>query len=265
MYLPKVSVVTVVFNGLANIEPTIQSIIGQNYSNFEYIVIDGSSSDGTLEIIKKYELSINYFISEKDNGIYDAMNKGIDACTGDWVIFMNCGDLFFDNNVLTAIFTLPIKNEIMLICGGAHVRSEWGDFYINPRIESQIWKSFVHQSMFTRIEINREYKFNLRFKAASDFDFVYTLFSKGYKTISVDNVVSDILYISSGFSSVNEVLSKKEVLNSIVLHRNKFAFFHKHYLYHYFAYIRKLISIKVKKTFPKLITFIRKSRDINYG
>ncbi len=86
--LPLVTVITVVLNGMGYLEKTIQSVINQTYPNVEYIIIDGGSTDGTLDIIKKYEDQISYWVSEQDNGIYDAMNKGIDVATGDYIQFL---------------------------------------------------------------------------------------------------------------------------------------------------------------------------------
>jgi glycosyltransferase involved in cell wall biosynthesis len=90
---PLITVVTVVFNDVAHIEGTVLSIINQNYSNIDYIVIDGGSTDGTVNVIKKYESRIDYWVSEKDNGIYDAMNKGILNARGEYLIFINSADL----------------------------------------------------------------------------------------------------------------------------------------------------------------------------
>ena len=90
---PLISIITVVMNGAQFLENTILSVIEQNYDNIEYIVVDGGSSDKTLKIIKKYEHIIDYWISENDNGIYDAMNKGLNLSRGEWINFMNAGDL----------------------------------------------------------------------------------------------------------------------------------------------------------------------------
>ena len=88
----KVSIVTVSFNCVSSIEDTILSVVNQKYKEKEFVIIDGGSTDGTLDVIKKYDKQINYWVSEKDAGIYDAMNKGIKASNGDWIIFMNSGD-----------------------------------------------------------------------------------------------------------------------------------------------------------------------------
>jgi glycosyltransferase involved in cell wall biosynthesis len=101
---PVVSVITIVYNGGDLLEGTIKSVLKQDSSHLEYIIIDGGSKDQTLDIIKKYSDQIDFWISEPDRGIYDAMNKGLNAATGDYVWFMNAGDHIHGENVLTSIF-----------------------------------------------------------------------------------------------------------------------------------------------------------------
>jgi glycosyltransferase involved in cell wall biosynthesis len=103
--LPVVSIITVVFNGLSLIEKTIKSVISQTWPNIEYIVIDGGSTDGTVEILRLYDHQMSYWISEPDKGIYDAMNKGLAAATGDYVWFMNAGDLIYSPETTEKIFS----------------------------------------------------------------------------------------------------------------------------------------------------------------
>src|SRR5699024_3500796 len=97
--------ITVVFNNAKDIEYTIQSVLNQSYEHVEYIIVDGLSTDGTLDILNKYRAQIDILISEKDKGIYDAMNKGLEQATGGYVLFLNSGDAFYDKNTLSAIFT----------------------------------------------------------------------------------------------------------------------------------------------------------------
>ena len=99
MSLPKVSIITVVFNGAQYIEQTIKSVINQDYNNIEYIIIDGGSTDGTQEIIKKYEKDIAFWISEKDTGIYSAMNKGWRKSTGDIIAMLNADDYYLEGAI----------------------------------------------------------------------------------------------------------------------------------------------------------------------
>jgi glycosyltransferase involved in cell wall biosynthesis len=96
----KISIITISYNSAETIEDTIKSVISQTYSNVEYIIIDGASKDGTLEIIKKYGSQVTILVSEKDKGIYDAMNKGVERATGDIIGILNSDDFYADNNVL---------------------------------------------------------------------------------------------------------------------------------------------------------------------
>ncbi|RXE60893.1 glycosyltransferase, partial [Muribaculaceae bacterium Isolate-001 (NCI)] len=100
----KITVVTVCYNAVKEIEKTIQSVISQTYDNVEYIIVDGGSTDGTLDIIRKYSSRITRWVSEPDKGIFDAMNKSAHMATGEYINFMNAGDLFFDEKVLSDIF-----------------------------------------------------------------------------------------------------------------------------------------------------------------
>ncbi len=114
VYLPLISIITVVFNGAKHLEETILSILNQSYPNIEYIIIDGGSTDGTLDIIKKYENYIDYWISEPDNGIYDAMNKGISISNGSIIGLLNSGDMYnYDTLKKIVINSKNISNEII--------------------------------------------------------------------------------------------------------------------------------------------------------
>ncbi len=107
---PLMSIITVVFNGEKFLEQTIQSVINQTYKNIEYIIIDGGSTDGTLDIIKKYKDKIDYWASEKDEGIYDAMNKGIKVAKGKYLAFINADD-WYEDNALNHVFSAYSQNQ----------------------------------------------------------------------------------------------------------------------------------------------------------
>ena len=111
MQRPTFSIITITFNAVHWIEQTILNVLGQSYPNIEYIIIDGGSTDGTVDIIKRYESSITYWVSEPDKGIYDAMNKGLKQATGDYVWFVNAGDSLSSLGILQEIVSLIQKKK----------------------------------------------------------------------------------------------------------------------------------------------------------
>ena len=100
----KISIVTVVFNDKKGLEKTIKNVSSQTYNNIEYIIIDGGSTDGTVDVIKKYESKISHWISEPDESHFDATNKGVDLATGQWINIMNAGDVFYSNDIVKEVF-----------------------------------------------------------------------------------------------------------------------------------------------------------------
>lgn len=142
---PLISVITVVFNNEAHLEATILSVIEQSYDNLEYIIIDGGSSDGTLDIIKKYEDRIDYWVSEDDRGLYDAMNKAINASGGSWLNFLNSGDLYADKHVIAKTLMLSSQDKDAIYSD--HYRYNPGDSSLK-KIECDSRNLyFSHQSM----------------------------------------------------------------------------------------------------------------------
>ncbi len=176
--IPKISIITVVFNAESTIEKTIQSVINQTYTNTEYIIIDGASKDETVKKIKKYEKNVSYFTSEHDKGLYDAMNKGIKASTGDYIWFINSGDEIFDNNTISQIFSN--KTNFADVYYGETVMIDNDGKEIGMRRlktpEKLTWRSFIngmlvsHQSIIIKRDIVDLYDTNYRYSA--DFDWV---------------------------------------------------------------------------------------------
>ena len=196
----KVSIVTVVFNAVDLILPTVLSVINQEYDNFEYIVVDGGSSDGTVELLGAYDDKISTVISEKDDGIYHAMNKGIDLATGEWVIFMNAGDMFYNSKVLADIFNKPVREDFIY---GDYIWINVEDGcgrYVKSRPLDLMWQriSFSHQSLFSRLSLLKETKFNLKYTVVSDYESYFSHYIKGYRFLYVPFAISKV--ISGGMS-----------------------------------------------------------------
>lgn len=188
---PLISVVTVSYNAVATIEQTILSVINQIYSNLEYVIIDGGSTDGTVDIIKKYADRIAYWVSEPDEGIYDAMNKGVSCATGDWVNFMNSGDEFYDEAVLEEVFARDLSSY-SVVFGKTVVKQKWGTYVVIPdRISVlQYRMPFYHQSTFVRLSCLQQFPFDLNYKITADYNVFHTLYDKKFVFYYHNGIVS---------------------------------------------------------------------------
>lgn len=182
----KFSIITVCRNAESTIERTIRSIISQTYPSKEFIVIDGKSTDGTKNILKKYEHQINIFVSEPDNGIYDAMNKGVKKASGDYLIFMNADDYFFDNAVLQHAAEVPPADFLF---GGQY------DFIDGKLKKAQNLEAlnayrlfrgfFAHQAIFAKRSLWERFGlFDLNYKICADRDWLLRCFVGGKMTTS---------------------------------------------------------------------------------
>lgn len=173
----QISVITVCLNTKDTIEETLLSIFNQTFKDIEIIVIDGASKDGTLEIIDKYKDKITHFVSESDNGIYDAMNKGIKLATGDFICFLNAGDTFYDTSIFEKVEKKLIQNpECKFIFGDAEYISKENSkivSYENIKNEfSIIFDNICHQSIFYHKSLFEQFGlFSQDFKIYADWDF----------------------------------------------------------------------------------------------
>jgi glycosyltransferase involved in cell wall biosynthesis len=227
---PLISVVTVVYNGAATLERTMLSVINQTYKNIEYIIIDGGSADGTVDIIKKHENHLAFWVSEPDRGIYDAMNKGIDKATGEWINFMNCGDCFYNENVVETVFSDKIWN-CAVIYGNTNIYTKGRFHFFIPSRRIKRWETvypmkkrkmaytaaFTHQSSFVSRAVMAFHKFDDSMKIAADYDFLTKLFWNGDKFEYIDAIVST--FDMEGISSTDQSLRNREHL--LVLKRRK--------------------------------------------
>jgi len=172
---PLISVITVVFNCVNTLEKTILSVVNQDFDNFEYIIIDGGSTDGTLDVIKKYQDKITLWISEPDKGIYDAMNKGIKKAEGDYLYFLGGDDLIYSNSVLEYISNrLRDKNKIYY----GNVLFKTRNVIYDGKFSSLkiVTRNISHQSIFYPREIFDKYSFDTKYKIFADYDLNLKLF-----------------------------------------------------------------------------------------
>jgi glycosyltransferase involved in cell wall biosynthesis len=213
MFNPKLSVITVVYNNVQDIERTLLSVLGQTYHNIEYIIIDGLSTDGTLAVINKYAGSISKFISEKDKGIYDAMNKGLAMATGDYVIFMNSGDEFYDTETVAAVFATANDADIYygeteMIAGGGESLGQrrhkapnkftWRDF--------KYGMSISHQAIYIRRSLTEPY--DNKYQLSADIDWIIRAAKKASKIVNVNRYVAK--YLVGGMSKKRHRQSLQE-------------------------------------------------------
>lgn len=227
------TIITIVYNGQKCIEKTIQSVVGQSYRNIEYIIIDGSSQDETLKICNKYKNDVDILLSEPDDGLYDAMNKGLAKATGDYVLFMNCDDTFHNLDALEQISRQLNGNDVEFLYGDS--------FDVNCEDNMNYKKSlpFVfrfygmfthHQSMFYKKEVieKHQIRFNTKYKIAADYDFTLNFLKYIKKYQYFNFAISD--FMLGGISENNFRMGKKEQVlirseqTSIPLFLNKLLF-----------------------------------------
>ena len=255
---PIITVVTVVFNGRDFIEKTIQSVIKQTYQNIEYILIDGGSTDGTLDVIKKYENKIDYWISEPDDGIYDAMNKGIANSTGDWIYFINAGDSLFSDKTLENLKLDSLRSTTDILYGNFNIidsQTGLGTFHkmqevigINFLLKSNI----CHQALIYRTKLFVNFKeYDTMYKICADYDKLLQLFLAG-KSIKKTNLTI-CNYLEEGRSRKNYVTSNVERLAII---KSRFGFIPKYYVAYHFTLIARAFiyshRCKIRNFFRKL-------------
>ncbi len=224
---PLISIITVVYNGEKYLEETILSVINQTYDNVEYIIIDGGSTDGTVEIIKKYEDSVDYWVSEKDDGIYDAMNKGIDIASGDWINFMNAGDSFCDEYVLENLFLKNDCSSYDIVYGSAIVVDEARtiELILKPKPFTKLnllfWttRTVCHQSIFVSRNIIEPY--SLKYKLKGELNWYFDLLKKSNKFKIIDTSI--VYYSLGGTGDINYKLNTIETLKVVFAQASVFG------------------------------------------
>lgn len=254
---PLISVVTVSYNAVSTIEQTILSVINQTYPHIEYIIIDGGSTDGTVDIIKKYADKIAYWVSEPDKGIYDAMNKGIKVATGEWINFMNCGDSFIDYNVLDQI-KIHFQTNADVIYGNTIIKTMGKKYLLLPDKLGNLLKHliFCHQSSFVKTKLAIENLFQIKYKYVADYNLFYTLYLQNkyflYVNIPVANYLTD-----EGFTASNRMACCMEEYK---VNGRKFKIFSKVKLFIRGILVKKMPVVFKEKLFTLL--YLNNSRYI---
>lgn len=218
----KISIITIVYNNVRDIAYTISSVLAQSYPHIEYIIIDGASTDGTLDVINQYKDRIDKIVSEKDKGIYDAMNKGLALATGDYVLFLNSGDELYDTNTIRCIVEKGKGADI--VYGETKLVDEQRNIIGDRRHrtpEQFNWKSFrygmnvCHQAIYIKRSIAEPY--DLSYQLSADIDWIIRAAKKAKTTQNVHTYVAR--YLVGGMSQKRHRQSLKE----------RYQIFKKHY------------------------------------
>ena len=243
--MPKLTIITIVYNNVRDIERTINSVINQTYKKIEYIIIDGKSTDGTLDIVEKYSNQISKIVSEPDKGIYDAMNKGLALATGDYVLFMNSGDEIYNEHTVQEVFDSSPGADIYY--GETEMYNDNWESLGRRRHEAPEqfdWNSFKygmnisHQAIYIRKSILTPY--DLKYKYSSDIDWIIKAAKKSSNIVNVHRYVAK--YLVGGMSKKKHRESLKErfqiftkyyglipnIFNHVIIAGNLLFYFLKH-------------------------------------
>lgn len=211
-----ISIITVTYNAQATLERTIKSVCEQSYGGIEYVIIDGASKDSTIEIIKRYDTQISHWVSEPDGGLYDAMNKGIQMATGDYIWFLNAGDTLKNNDIVQQVIDMANKHNLPHIIYGETDLVDIADNYLGARRlkapEQLTWKSFrvgmlvCHQAFIMKRTEAPFY--DLRYRFSADFDWCIRCMKQG-GTI-VNSHLRLVNYLYEGLTTHNRKTSLKE-------------------------------------------------------
>jgi glycosyltransferase involved in cell wall biosynthesis len=226
--LPLISIITAVRNGEKTLECTIKSVLDQSYDRIEYIIIDGGSTDGTLDIIRKYDTRITHWVSEPDNGIYDAMNKGIAMAAGDVIAMLNSDD-YYEQGALASVANIYHNDHVkgrFIIYGDYYILDDRLDVRTEFRSNLRFWTgmSICHQAMFVSREVYRTSSvYDTSLKFAADYAFLIDAIRSGVHFIPTGKFL--ITFRNAGASYTHVLASYRETL--LVL-RQRFGMFNRY-------------------------------------
>lgn len=250
-FQPKFTVVTVTFNAEKTLERTIESVASQTYRNIEHLIVDGLSTDGTLSLIQEYaeDNSVNAtphdirLIREPDSGLYDAMNKGIDNATGDYILFLNAGDKFHSADTIERVVSDTLSRDRMdgeqtmwpaVLYGETDLVDDEGHFLRHRRLQAPSrlqWTSFkggmrvCHQSFYVLTELARRHHYDMQYRFSADFDWCIRIMkdahSQGLVMHNTGLVLTD--YLSEGMTTRNRRKSLMERFRIMARHYGFFS------------------------------------------
>ena len=237
---PLISIITVSYNAAATIEQTILSVINQDFVDYEYIIVDGGSTDGTVDIIKKYQEKFAYWVSEPDNGIYDAMNKGVKIAIGDLIALLNSDDWYEDGTLTTVANCFYLNPHVDVFHGLLRFIDENTHETNMIRGVSSVnleQMMIEHPTCFIKREVyDMVGSFNLKYKSAADYDWMLSAKYKGSKFLLIPEVLTNFRLggMSSSFTSLKEDLKIKKKFGIYKISKYMYK-----YVLLYLAFLRK--------------------------
>lgn len=263
---PLISIVIVVFNAGSTLQIAIDSVLSQTYRNVELVIIDGGSKDNTLQVIESYRSRIDYFTSEKDNGVYDAMNKGIAAAKGDWIFFLGADDRLYDSNILTTVFSNADLSGIDFLYGDVEFTSNKRRYGGEKDYVTLLEKNICHQAIFHQKNLFKKLGlFSQKYPVLADFEMNIRVFR------------DDALrrkYIPLKITFFNNLGMSGKVLDryfhgdmlKLFLEKDKVSFFAPHLQeFHFYYGLINLYSKKTLLAFKHIpLSWIRGRRKLFY-
>ena len=237
----KISIIIVSLNTKVDFLKTLKSIKKQTYKNYEIVIVDGVSNDGTIKEIKKLKKKNIKYIIEKDKGIYDAMNKGIKISKGKWLIFMNSGDNFINKNILKKISKKKIgKSDILF--GDTIIQNNFFNYNSEAKnfTKGTLLMPFCHQSTLVKRNLLTKFPFDLNYKFSSDFNFFINCYYKNYSFLNLNLKISKVT--SGGFSDLNRKKVFKENINIIKKYNHNVKYFTILYVYIWYDFFKNVIK-----------------------
>ncbi|WP_455666787.1 glycosyltransferase family 2 protein [Phocaeicola sp.] len=248
---PLISVVTVVYNAVATIEQTILSVVNQTYPYIEYIIIDGGSTDGTVDIIRKYVDRIAYWVSEPDNGIYDAMNKGGLKATGDFIQFLNAGDWLENKYVIEQIFKDWFKRADV-IYGDMIIRRSGGVYYAKAQDLSHFENDFplFHPSTLIAKPVFINHLFDVSYKISADFKLLRDVYYER----------GEFIYFPFAFTNFDAVCGLSSSGCALEIFKERGRIYGKDKMPEWkFIYMIYSINLKIKSLLKRILKFCSSS------
>jgi glycosyltransferase involved in cell wall biosynthesis len=254
MTVPSVTIVTVTFNAARTLQAAIDSVLMQDYPAIEYILVDGGSTDGTLEVITRNAARIARWTSEPDGGIYEAMNKGVAQATGEWLLFMNADDALYDARAVSSVFAGADDGwkEKLVVYGDTVLRFDRGGDRLRrskPLRTLRFKMPFAHQGVFVRTDLLRRRPFDTRYRLAADFDFFRDIYARHGEGVFLARSVRLNYFRIGGASYQNLGLRHREFLD--VIRRNERGWARGYYYAHYV--VRCLVPERLRDWAARLV------------